>query len=174
MEQEKVEETREQEPKKKRGCGGALIIFIGIIAAVFFVVQRVTLKDEIQLYGQWHMTDESWEAELKYRKENKDCCFYKCVSFSGPGVLSPLKARFVAFDDGLKPLYRKISGTFVYDDLDGNDWIFCLAFGAEPWEAKRSRYLAGGYVEWVDFNTIVVRCKGNNFGEERTYRRIAR
>lgn len=169
----------EQAEKKKRGRGSRLIVFIGIIAAAFFVVQRVTLKDERQLYGRWQMTDESWETELKYRESYEGelySCFYKCVSFSGPDAAAPLKARFVAFDNGLKPPHERISGTFTYN----NDEILCLAFGAAAWEVEHNGYERAD-VEWVDFNTIVVRnhdkvirsCT-NPEGEERTYRRISK
>ena len=169
----------ESEQRKKGGCGGLLIVFIGIIAVAFLVVQRVTLKEEIQLYGQWQMTDESWEAELKYREsweDGFDNCFYKCVSFSGPNAASPLKARFVAFDNGLKPPYERISGTFTYYD---NDKIYCLALMATDIDVKYERVGGGAEIEWVDFNTIVVRgstfqvrSDGNNL-QTRTYRRIS-
>lgn len=160
----------ESEQKKKGGCGGLLIVFIGIIAVAFLVVQRVTLKEEIQLYGQWQMTDESWEAELKYRESCKNGfrkCFYKCVSFSGPNAASPLKARFVAFDNGLKPPYERISGTFTYYD---NDKIYCLALMATDIDVAYEPVGKGAEIVWVDFNTIVV--QGGYF-ETRTYRRVS-
>lgn len=149
----------ESEQKKKGGCGARLIVFIGVIAVAFLVVQRISLRGESQFYGRWQMTDESWEAELKYREEKKTYLFYKNISFSGPDVRSPLKARFYAIDEGLTS--SKISGNFSSSD-DGKHIMSCPEMAKGSW--------AWCPVRWIDFDTIVVE---DNSRRTRTYRRIS-
>ena len=73
----------------------AAVIF-GVIIAMF-TARRAATESEAELYGNWQMTDASWQTELASRQYGLTAYCVSNIIFCAPSGFSS-DARFIAFD----------------------------------------------------------------------------
>ncbi|MBQ8286809.1 MAG: hypothetical protein IJY15_01490 [Thermoguttaceae bacterium] len=130
----------------------AAVIF-GVIIAMF-TARRAATESEAELYGNWQMTDASWQTELASRQYGLTAYCVSNIIFCAPSGFSS-DARFIAFDRTTVNQGQRVSGDFKYD---GNVLI-CEAplFGTRM-----------ASVEWISDDVIEVQ---NEQGTTRRYMR---